>query len=197
MIDSIYGLSFVWQKVNIWTNTDKCQIDPLRMNFSEKLIQEDAIENVVHFVRTDMCFIYYVTWRKIRVSCIHPPTHTHSVPNISMVHFQLDIIEYTDFNGFAYQLRCWPLSVSIKVCDWLFADVIGQSINRRGVAKAFSHYGMLSSPFSVIFYAIPYRFQRPWSMTHPLDVVRVGVGNNLRRTAPWQLSGIYNAKLTI
>ena len=64
------------------------------------------------------------------------------------------------------------------------AEVIGQSINRRGVAQEFPHHVSVSSSFSARFlYGFPYRFQRAWtvlcSTKHPLDVVRVGAWNSL------------------
>ena len=71
----------------------------------------------------------------------------------------------------------------------LSADVIGQSINKRGVAWEFPYYRMVSSSVSARFlYGFPYRFQRAWtvlcSMKHPLDVVRVGAWNRLSHDAP-------------
>ena len=70
----------------------------------------------------------------------------------------------------------------------LSADVIGQSINKRGVAYEFPYYGMVSSSVSARFlYGFPYRFQRAWTvlcnMKHPLDVVRVGAWNSLVRAS--------------
>ena len=70
--------------------------------------------------------------------------------------------------------------------DYLNADVIGQSINRRGVALDFPHHVTVSSSFSARFlYGFPCRFQRAWtvlcSMKHPLDVVRVGACNSLAK----------------
>ena len=67
---------------------------------------------------------------------------------------------------------------------YLNADVIGQSINRRGVASEFPYHVTVSSSFSARFlYGFPYRFQRTWmvlcSMKHPLDVARVGAWNSL------------------
>ena len=62
--------------------------------------------------------------------------------------------------------------------------MIGQSINRCGVALEFPHYGMVSSSVSARFlYGFPYRFQRSWtvlwSTKHLQDVVGVGEWNNL------------------
>ena len=66
----------------------------------------------------------------------------------------------------------------------LNADVIGQSINRRGVASEFPRHVTVSSSFSARFlYGFPYIFQRAWtvlcSTKHPLEVVRVGTWNSL------------------
>ena len=60
----------------------------------------------------------------------------------------------------------------------LNADVIGQTINRRGIAWEFPHHVTVSSSFSAWFlYGFPYRFQRAWtvlrSMRHPLDSSRI------------------------
>ena len=68
----------------------------------------------------------------------------------------------------------------------LNAVVIGQSINRRGVAEEFPDHVTVSSSFSARFlYGFPYRFQRewtvPWSTRHPLDVVRVEAWNSLEK----------------
>ena len=81
----------------------------------------------------------------------------------------------------------------------LSADVIVQSINRRGVAWEFPYYGMVSSSVSARFlFGFPYRFQRAWtvlcSMKHPLDVVRVGAWNSLLTALPsqWQSYHLFN-----
>ena len=70
---------------------------------------------------------------------------------------------------------------------WLYnlnAGVIGQIINRRGVALEFPHHVTVSSSFSAQFLCgFPYRFQGAWtvvgSMIHPLNVVQVGAWNSL------------------
>ena len=66
----------------------------------------------------------------------------------------------------------------------LNADVVGQSINKHGVAQDFPHHVTVSSSFSARFlYGFPYRFQRAWtvlcSLKHPLDVVRVRAWNSI------------------
>ena len=65
----------------------------------------------------------------------------------------------------------------------LNADMIGQSIKKRGVAYEFPRHVTVSSSFPVRFlYGFPYRFLRAWtvlwSMKHLLDVVRVGAWNS-------------------
>ena len=45
------------------------------------------------------------------------------------------------------------------------ADVIGQSINKRGVSWDFPHHVTVSSSFSArLLYGFPYRFQRAWTV---------------------------------
>ena len=71
----------------------------------------------------------------------------------------------------------------------LNAEVIDQSINRRGVAQEFPHHVNVSSSFSARFlYGFPYSFQRAWtvlcSTKHPLDIVRVGAWNSLYANSP-------------
>ena len=66
------------------------------------------------------------------------------------------------------------------------ADVIGRSINRRGVAYEFPHHVTVSFSFPTRFlYGFP--FQRAWtvlwSMKHPLFIVQVGAWTS--RYLPW------------
>ena len=77
--------------------------------------------------------------------------------------------------------KCFYQSLSLVDLN---ADVIGQSINKRGVAWEIPCRVTDSSSFPTRFlYGFPYRFQRAWtvlwSMKHPLDVVRVGAWNSL------------------
>ena len=76
---------------------------------------------------------------------------------------------------------------SLRLVD-LSADMIGQSIDRRGVIKEFPHHVTvcLFFLFCTILYGFPYRFQRTWtvlwSTRHPLDVVQVGSWNSLHHS---------------
>ena len=83
-----------------------------------------------------------------------------------------------------WTMQMWVLPTWIKAQGLaiVIADVVGESINRRG-----GYHVTVSSPFSARFlYGFPYRFQRAWtvlySMKHPLDVVRVGAWNSLRNS---------------